>query len=185
MQNHIQLILRASAFAAEYHGGQYRKGKKALPYITHPLEVSRVLSEEGGIEDVEVLAAAILHDTIEDTAASREDISKRFGDRICGMVLELTDDKHLEKDDRKRMQVINAPGKSPGAAAIKLADKIANVRDITNSPPDWPEERKADYIAWANKVVDALPPGNEQLRAIFARAVEAFHASNAQSGGAK
>lgn len=176
MQNHIQLILRASAFAAEYHGGQYRQGKKALPYITHPLEVSRVLSEEGGIEDVEVLAAAILHDTIEDTAASREDISKRFGDRICGMVLELTDDKHLEKDDRKRMQVINAPGKSSGAAAVKLADKIANVRDITNSPPDWSEERKAGYIAWATEVVNALPPGNNQLRAVFAEAVRAFNA---------
>jgi len=185
MQGQIQLILRASAFAAEHHGGQYRKGKKALPYITHPLEVARILSEEGGIEDVAVLATAILHDTIEDTSASREDISVRFGDRICGMVLELTDDKHLEKDVRKRMQVVNARGKSPGAAAVKLADKIANVRDITNSPPDWPEERKADYIAWANEVVDALPPGNKQLRAVFASAVEAFHACNAQSGGAK
>ena len=185
MKNEIQLILRASAFASAYHGGQYRKGNNALPYVTHPLEVSRILSEEGGIEDVEILAAAILHDTIEDTAASREDISERFGDRICGLVLELTDDKRLEKQERKRRQVINAPGKSLGAAAVKLADKIANVRDITNSPPDWPEERKADYIAWATEVVNALPPGHSQLRAVFARAVEAFHANNAFSGGAK
>ena len=184
MQSHIQLILRASAFASAYHGGQYRKGNNALPYVTHPLEVSRILSEEGGIDDVEVLAAAILHDTIEDTAASREDISERFGERVCNIVLELTDDKRLEKQERKRMQVINAPGKSPGAAAVKLADKIANVRDITNSPPDWSEERKAGYIAWSTEVVNALPPGHDKLRAVFAEAVRAFNVKGSQAGGA-
>ena len=183
MQNDIQLILRASAFASAYHGGQYRKGHNALPYVTHPLEVSRILSEEGGIEDAEILAAAILHDTIEDTAASREDISERFGQRICDMVLELTDDKRLAKEERKRMQVVSAPGKSSGAAAVKLADKIANVRDITHSPPDWPEERKAEYIAWAREVVDALPPGHDQLRAVFSEAVQAFNSQVNRSGG--
>lgn len=185
MRNDIQLIINASAFAASYHGGQYRKGVNALPYVTHPLEVSRILLEEGGVDDVEVLAAAILHDTIEDTAASPEDISDGFGERICSMVLEVTDDKRLEKQERKRMQVVNAKGKSPGAALIKLADKIANVRDITNSPPNWDEQRKAEYIVWAKEVVDALPLGHDQLRAVFARAVEAFNAITAQSGGVK
>lgn len=83
------------------------------------------------------------------------------------------------------MQVINAPGKSPGAAAVKLADKIANVRDITNSPPDWSEERKAGYIAWATEVVNALPPGHEKLRAVFAEAVLAFNVRASQAGGAQ
>jgi len=185
MKNDIQLILSASAFAARYHAGQYRKGRNALPYITHPLEVCRILSEEGGIDDVEVLAAAILHDTIEDTAASREDISEGFGQRICDMVLELTDNKHLKKEERKRMQVVNAPGKSPGAAAVKLADKIANVRDIINSPPDWSEEGKSQYIAWAIEVVSALPPGHQKLRAVFADAVQAFTSRETQIGGVK
>ena len=174
MNNDLRLIINASKFAAEYHGGQVRKGAVARPYITHPLEVARIILEEGGIADVEVLAAAILHDTIEDTGASREDISENFGDRVCSMVLECTDDKRLDKDDRKRLQIVNAPGKTAGAAVIKLADKIANVRDITFYPPNWTAERKSEYIQWATQVVAALPSGNEKLRTVFAKAVSEF-----------
>lgn len=177
MKNELSLIIRASAFAALYHSGQYRKGMNSAPYVTHPLEVSRILLEEGGITDVEVLAAAILHDTIEDTKAEADQIKEQFGERVCSLVLEVTDDKGLLKQERKRLQVVNAPKKTMGAAAIKLADKIANVRDITYSPPDWEFDRKNEYMKWATEVVGVLPACNDVLKHVFDNAIDDFYAT--------
>ncbi|NDE55134.1 MAG: phosphohydrolase, partial [Actinobacteria bacterium] len=74
------------------------------------------------------------------------------------MVLEVTDDKSLEKNERKRLQIEHASHKSPGAALIKLADKISNVRDVGVSPPShWDIQRRVDYLDWASAVVGALP----------------------------
>lgn len=177
MRKQLSLIIRASAFAARFHGADARKGEGGLPYVTHPLEVARILLEEGGITDEEVLAAAILHDTIEDTNAKAQEIRDEFGERVCSLVLEVTDDKGLEKLERKRRQVTNAPNKSADAAAIKLADKIANVRDVTFSPPNWDLNRRIEYIRWASLVVNALPPINARLRTMFDGAVEGFNRS--------
>ena len=131
----ISLIIRAAHFAAEKHRNQRRKDAEATPYINHPLTLAKILSDEVGIHDHQVLAAAILHDTIEDTETTEAELREHFGDVITKVVLELTDDKSLPKHERKRLQVQNAPHKSPQAKLVKTADKIANLRDIASTPP--------------------------------------------------
>ncbi|GAA4016034.1 HD domain-containing protein [Sphingomonas swuensis] len=178
-QQSLRLILAAAAFAADRHRTQLRKDVEKSPYINHPLELARILVEEGGVADPEVLAAALLHDTVEDTATSLAEIENRFGPRVAGMVAELTDDKALEKSERKRMQVVNAPGKTQGAKLVKLADKISNLRDILDKPPaHWPADRKRDYFLWAADVVAGLRGVSPALEASFddvhARGLQAF-----------
>lgn len=127
------LILRATKFAALKHRDQRRKDHAASPYIIHPVTVATELTE-AGITDPEVIAAALLHDTLEDTETTPEELTDVFGERICSMVLELTDDKDLDKQVRKQLQIDHAPSLSEGAALVKICDKIANVTDITHSP---------------------------------------------------
>lgn len=169
----LRLILDAASFAADKHRMQRRKDAEASPYINHPLALARILATEGGVSDPEVIAAALLHDTVEDTDTSLDEIAARFGDRVAGMVAEVTDDKALPKAERKRRQVANAAKKSTGAKLVKLADKISNLRDIAASPPaDWSEERKDAYFAWAREVVAGLRGVNGQLEAAFDRACQ-------------
>jgi guanosine-3',5'-bis(diphosphate) 3'-pyrophosphohydrolase len=164
----ISLIIRAAHFAAEKHRNQRRKDAEATPYINHPLTLAKILSEEVGIHDPQVLAAAILHDTIEDTETTEAEIREHFGDLITNVVLELTDDKSLPKHERKRLQVQNAPHKSPQAKLVKTADKIANLRDIASTPPaTWSLERRQTYFDWAQEVVLALGETNPALRKLF------------------
>ena len=118
MNNSITLALRAAAFAADKHRNQRRKDHARTPYINHPLAVARVLAEEGAVKDLEILAAAILHDTLEDTATTRRELERKFGARIAALVSEVTDDKSLPKQRRKQLQIDRAPMKSKGAALI-------------------------------------------------------------------
>lgn len=127
-----------------------------------------MLSDIGGIDDPEILAAAILHDTVEDTESTAEELEELFGKRVAGYVLEVTDDKSLPKAERKQLQVEHAPHLTPGAKAIKLADKISNVKDVTDHPPaGWPQERRLEYIEWAERVVDGLRGVNPELERHF------------------
>ena len=171
MSTQLKAMLKATSFAVRYHAGQSRKGANPVPYVAHPLEVARILLEEGGVEDIDVLCAAILHDTLEDTKVTSEIIEDQFGSRVLRIVEEVTDDKDLHKDERKRLQVINASKKSSGAALVKLADKIANVRDVTHSPPNWDLGRRKNYIDWASQVVRNLPIINTKLLGAFDAAV--------------
>ncbi|MDM7923477.1 MAG: HD domain-containing protein [Pyrinomonadaceae bacterium] len=164
----LQKLLHAASFAARKHSDQRRKGSNAEPYINHPLEVANLLADIGGIDDVDILSAAILHDTIEDTECTPSDITDKFGSRVAGLVLEVTDDKSLPKAERKRVQVEHSPHLSPDAKLIKLADKISNVRDVTNSPPaGWSLERRTEYIDWAEEVVAGLRGSNKPLEQEF------------------
>jgi GTP diphosphokinase / guanosine-3',5'-bis(diphosphate) 3'-diphosphatase len=163
-----KLILHAASFAAHRHRDGRRKGSDAQPYINHPLDVANMLCDIGGIDDAEILAAAILHDTVEDTETTEPEIRERFGDRIAELVLEVTDDKSLPKAERKRLQIEHAPHLSPGAKAIKLADKISNITDVTNHPPaDWDTESRREYIEWGAAVVAGLRGVNEPLEKHF------------------
>ena len=126
----IGVILKAAAFAAHKHRDQRRKDAKATPYINHPIEVARVLSEEGGVRDPKILAAALLHDTIEDTETSYDELRGLFGRRIADLVAEVTDDKGLRKPVRKRRQIEKVAQSSVAAQQIKIADKLCNLRDI-------------------------------------------------------
>lgn len=161
-------LLQALEFAAIKHKGQLRKSGDGTPYINHPITVARILADIGSISDIDVLLAAVLHDTLEDTTATREELASQFGEVVCRMVEEVTDDKQLPKAERKRLQIEHAPHLSAGAAQIKLADKIANVRDLAFHPPaDWPIERVRDYLTWAEAVVVKLPKVNPKLEGYF------------------
>jgi guanosine-3',5'-bis(diphosphate) 3'-pyrophosphohydrolase len=151
------LFIRALAFAAEKHRDQRRVDAEARPYINHPIALTRVLSVEADVQDPEVLAAALLHDTIEDTDCTEEELRREFGDRITDLVMEVTDDTSEPKHVRKQRQIDEAATKSPGAKLIKLADKICNLRDILRSPPPkWTLQRKYDYFAWSEAVLKGL-----------------------------
>jgi GTP diphosphokinase / guanosine-3',5'-bis(diphosphate) 3'-diphosphatase len=164
----VAIVLRAAQFAAEKHRHQRRKDVHASPYINHPIELAKVLANEGGVSDPDVLCAALLHDTIEDTETTAEELRAAFGDAITDIVLEVTDDKALSKEDRKRLQIEHAPHVSHQAKLVKLADKICNLRDIISSPPaKWSLQRKQEYFDWAAKVVAGARDANPRLAAIF------------------
>ena len=168
MQSDTSLLLRALAFAAERHSKQRRKDADASPYINHPIALAQVLCNEGGIEDAEVLVAAVLHDTIEDTETTAEELAAAFGPHIAGIVVEVTDDKTLDKQVRKERQVEHAGSLSPQAKLVKLADKICNLRDVAATPPvTWPLERRQAYFDWAKRVIDGLRGAHPRLEAIF------------------
>ncbi|MEO8143179.1 MAG: HD domain-containing protein [Betaproteobacteria bacterium] len=164
----LALLLRALSFAAHKHRDQRRKDAEASPYINHPIALAEALTVEGGVTDVDVLAAALLHDTIEDTATTLEELRGHFGERIAGMVAEVTDDKDLPKAERKRLQIVHAAGISPGAKLVKLADKICNLRDVAERPPaKWDLERRREYFEWAKRVIDGLRGAHPALEAAF------------------
>lgn len=168
MANETGLLVRALAFAAERHSRQRRKDVDASPYINHPIALANVLVNEAGIESVEVLAAAILHDTLEDTQTTVADLDAAFGPRICRIVLEVSDDKALPKAVRKQLQIDLAPQLSHEAKLVKLADKICNLRDVATAPPvGWSLERRQEYFDWAKQVVDGLRGAHAGLESIF------------------
>jgi len=161
-------VIKAMAFAADRHRNQRRKDADASPYINHPIGLADVLANEAGIEDERVLVAAILHDTIEDTETSEQELIRLFGKEVTDIVLEVTDDKTLPKAERKRLQVEHAPSLSRRAKLVKLADKICNLRDVASSPPaDWPLERRQEYFEWAKSVVDGVRGVHPELERIF------------------
>lgn len=173
----IPLLLAAARFAAEKHEQQRRKGGDQVPYINHPIGVAHLLTEIGGVTDPEVLAAALLHDTIEDTDTTDDELRACFGDRITALVLELTDDKGLEQAERKERQVRDVPHKSAEARCIKLADKASNVHDIAFRPPaNWSWARRAEYLDWAERVVRACGATNPALERHFAETLAAGRA---------
>ncbi|MFP5306708.1 MAG: HD domain-containing protein, partial [Gammaproteobacteria bacterium] len=160
-------FLGAVAFAADKHRHQRRKDAGGAPYINHPIALANVLVNEGGVYDTVVLCAAVLHDTIEDTDTTPEDLRRLFGRKVASVVLEVTDDKTLDAHTRKRLQIETAPRLSREAKLVKLADKICNLRDILASPPaGWSVERRAAYLDWANEVVAGLRGVHPKLEAI-------------------
>ena len=162
------LILKAAQFAAEQHRDQRRKDIHASPYIIHPISVALAISQIGGVDDPEILAAALLHDTLEDTKTEPEDLEAEFGKKVCEYVLDVTDDKTLEKDERKSRQIEHAKKISKGAALIKLGDKISNVTDVINNPPvDWDINRRKEYLDWAEKVIENCPKVNDRMENKF------------------
>lgn len=162
------LLIKALAFAAHKHRDQRRKDAEASPYINHPIALANVLCNEGGIADVNVLCAALLHDTVEDTQTTPEELTEQFGKTIRDIVMEVTDDKKLDKAERKLKQIEHAAHASYEAKLVKLADKISNLRDIVITPPSgWESKRKQEYFKWAKKVVDQVRGTNANLESIF------------------
>lgn len=164
----LSLMVKAIRFAAEKHRHQRRKDVEASPYINHPIAVAAVLANEAGVEDVSVLCACILHDTIEDTDTTEAELLREFGPAITALVAERTDDRALPRAERKALQIAHAEKLSPGARLVKLADKISNLRDILATPPkDWPPSAKEEYFDWASSVVERIRGSHAGLEATF------------------
>lgn len=164
----LGLILRALAFAAHKHRDQRRKDHHTSPYINHPIALADILVNEGAVTDTTILCAALLHDTLEDTETTAAELEQAFGATVARIVAEVSDDKTLPKAERKRLQIAHAPHLSDAAKRVKLADKIANLRDILDHPPaDWSEARKREYFDWAAQVIDGLRGSHPGLEAVF------------------
>ena len=167
----ILLFARALDFAARKHAHQRRKGELAEPYVNHLSDVARLLAEATRGEDIAVVVAGLLHDTLEDTETTFAELAKEFGTEIAELVAEVTDDKSLSKAERKRLQIETAPRKSARARMIKVADKASNLHSLISSPPrDWSSERIRDYVAWAGEVVAGCRGVNRYLEQEFDRA---------------
>lgn len=167
-------VFQALAVAAHKHRDQRRKDEGASPYINHPIALADILVNEGGVTDHVVLCAAILHDTIEDTETTYEELVGAFGREIADVVAEVTDDKSLDKAQRKLLQIEHAAHASPRAKLVKLADKTSNLRDIAATPPaGWSKERRGEYFDWAGAVVAGVRGANAALDAAFDAAMSA------------
>jgi (p)ppGpp synthase/HD superfamily hydrolase len=163
----------AADYAARQHIAQRRKGDRADPYINHPIEVAALLAEATDGRDVVLLMGGLLHDTLEDTDATYDDLLERFGPQVAALVAEVTDDKSLPKEERKRLQIEKTPTKSRRAKLLKIADKTSNLRALVASPPaGWTEARLRDYVGWANDVVRSCRGLNPRLEAAFDEAHE-------------
>jgi guanosine-3',5'-bis(diphosphate) 3'-pyrophosphohydrolase len=166
----VQAVLKAAHFAAQKHAGRRRKGAAAEPYINHLLEVAELVASALAEPDTDLIIAAMLHDTVEDADVTKKELVETFGSDVADLVMEVTDDKSLPKAERKRLQIVHAPGLSVRAGIIKLADKISNLRAIIASPPeDWTVQRKREYFEWAKQVVDGLSDPHPALKAEFER----------------
>jgi (p)ppGpp synthase/HD superfamily hydrolase len=160
-------LLHALHFAADKHRDQRRKGEDASPYINHPILVAETLARHG-VTDLVTLQAAILHDTIEDTETTPQELESVFGPDVRAVVMEVTDDKSLPKQERKEQQVRLAPGLSRKAKLVRIADKISNVHDVLHAPPaDWPLEWRLGYVDWTERVVDGCRGSHEALEAHY------------------
>lgn len=176
------MIEQAKRFAETVHAGQTRKGAGAEPYTVHLEEVAGLVAGFGASEAA--ICAAWLHDTVEDCGVTQAEVAAQFGAKVAGIVMELTDDKALEKAERKRLQVINAPKKSAEAALVKICDKMSNIRAVGETPPvQWDMARQAAYLDWAEAVVSALPRVAEGAEAMFASRLKAARAAVATRAG--
>jgi len=163
-------LTKAMNFAARKHIHQRRKGELQEPYFNHLAEVAAMLAQHTNGADAELVIAGLLHDTIEDTNTTYDELVREFGQNVADIVRECTDDKSLPKPERKRLQAEHAPNKSEKARMIKIADKTSNLRSILESPPkEWSEERKREYFIWAKSVVDGCRGLNKGLEEEFDR----------------
>lgn len=176
--NQVLFMSRAWQVATERHVDHRRKGRRAEPYVNHLAEVAMLVAEATRGEDVHLVVAAVLHDTMEDTGLTHAELVEQFGEDVADLVAEVTDDKSLPKAERKKLQVEHAPHISTRAKILKLADKISNLRALAKSPPaDWSQDRKREYVDWAQKVADGLRGANPWLEAVFDEAVSQSRAA--------
>ncbi|XP_027522534.1 guanosine-3',5'-bis(diphosphate) 3'-pyrophosphohydrolase MESH1 [Corapipo altera] len=173
MGSDVARLLEAVDFAARKHKEQRRKDPEGTPFINHPIGVARILAHEAGVTDIVVLQAALLHDTVEDTDTTLSEIEEQFGVDVRRVVEEVTDDKMLPKMERKRLQVERAPGCSPRAKLVQLADKLYNLRDLNRcTPQGWSAERVQEYFRWAALVVSGLRGTSAPLEGALQRLFE-------------
>ena len=172
----MERVLDAAHFATCLHHGQTREGAVDLPYMAHVLDVARRLAVAHP-DDWMLIVAALLHDVVEDTAATEADVAARYGADVAALVMEVTDDTSLPREERKRLQAEHVRHASGRAKRIKLADKASNLTAIARTPPDWPAERMAAYVESALAVIDPVRGLDPALEAAFDAAVSQARAA--------
>lgn len=161
-------LLAALAFAAEKHRDQRRKGFDRPPFINHAIEVADILARLGGVDDTVTLQAGVLHDTLEDTSTTGEEIERHFGPEVRAVVEEVTDDTALTRAERRAAQEKGASGLSERARLVRIADKIANVGSVGRTPPqEWSPERRREYLEWTRRVVEGCRGCSPQLDRLY------------------
>ena len=167
-EKELKLFLKALSFAAQKHKDQRRKDVNASPYINHPISLANILCNEGHITDIEVICGALLHDTVEDTETSPEELESEFGKVIRNIVMDVSDDQSLPREERKRQQVKKVAHVCEKAKLVRLADKISNLRDVNKNPPhNWSLERRQKYFDWAKEVIDQIRGVHPLLEHVF------------------
>jgi guanosine-3',5'-bis(diphosphate) 3'-pyrophosphohydrolase len=162
-------VLDALFFAAKAHKDQRRKSS-GEPYVNHLIEVAQLLASLADVQDQTTLQSAVLHDSVEDTVITGNELQERYGSEVLKLVLQLSDDKSQPKDVRKALTVDKIGSKDPRAQCIKIADLISNLRSL---PDDWPTERQKQYLDWAKAVrnnISVQVP--HKLDAMFLQTIE-------------
>ncbi|MBI2921563.1 MAG: bifunctional (p)ppGpp synthetase/guanosine-3',5'-bis(diphosphate) 3'-pyrophosphohydrolase [Planctomycetes bacterium] len=147
-------LLKAISFAAQRHHGQMRKDRKT-PYVAHPMRVATLLAQEFGVRDPDILCAALLHDTIEDTTTDHDDIVKEFGARVAGWVSALTKDKRMAEEARERAYFDGLAAACVEVKLCKLGDTLDNLMDVRGL--ERPSQEKA--LAKARHLLELFAPG--------------------------
>lgn len=159
----MQSVLRTIDFAIRKHNGQIRSGTD-FPYIIHPVDVALILCEHGETSH-RLIAAAVLHDTLEDTTATYDELEARFGELVAKLVLEVTDDQSLTKKEQREALLRKIPNMSADACLLKMADGISNVRSVSlDCPADWSRSLKLAYVKTCEKVGKACAARWIELR---------------------
>jgi guanosine-3',5'-bis(diphosphate) 3'-pyrophosphohydrolase len=167
-------LLEALDFAAQRHSAQRRKGPDAAPYVNHLIEVAMLVSSVAGVEDVDVLIAAVLHDVLEDTPTSASEVEERFGSRVCRMVEALSDDKSLPRPRRRAITLEELPEMDAEVKVIKLADLSSNIKLL---PPNWSDERKLEYLEWSERAATICSSECEPLAELYWQRARATRAA--------
>ena len=168
IQSEMAKIVRAAYFAGEKHKDQRRSDKEETPYINHPLELASILVDEGRVDEVDVICAALLHDTIEDTNTTFEELESLFGSVVTNIVREVSNDMTLSSVDRRKKEAESIPFLSRKAKLVKLADKIANIRDISTMPPvGWNLEKKEAYFDFSLSIAERAKDASHVLYEVF------------------
>lgn len=164
-------LLLALEYANKMHAGQTRRDLAATPYIIHPLQVCSNLWHIGQVRNANILMAALLHDTLEDTKATAEELEKLFGTRVCITVQEVTNDPALNSEQNKQRQIDHISFMSQDARLVKLADRLANIADLSQSTPNWLPEKIERYFEWGSKLLFGLQGTNTALEKALSQAL--------------
>ena len=181
-----RLLARAYAQAARAHAAQTRKGRRGVPYLNHVCEVADLVAAAGARP--EVVAAAVLHDVVEDSDTTPEEIADAYGPEVADLVVALTDPPEhaaLPRPERKRAQAARIGAAPPAARRIKIADQTSNLRDIARDPSAWSPAAAAEYIAGAEAVAAACRGVDPVLEVAFDAAALAARTATAPERSAR
>jgi len=162
----------AVLFTVRKHATQTRRD--GSPYVAHPLRVAESLRSIGGIEDMNVILAGLMHDLIEDTECEWATIAKRFGEPVADLVAILSGDMRLPKVQRREEVVDRIRAAPTEAKAVRLADRLDNLADMKG----FSESRRKEYIRDSWKILEACAGANPGLEKALEATIRRLEAEN-------